>query len=57
MQRFERVLFVNDPGANAGPAFQCAVRLAAANGAQLSVIEVGEALPRTLSSLQKAFTS
>lgn len=56
MQRFERILFVNDPGVSAGPAFQRAVRLAAANGAQLTVIEVGEELPRTMDNLQKAFS-
>lgn len=56
MQRFERILFVNDPGVSAGPAFQRAVRLAAANEAQLTVIEVGEELPRSMDNLQKAFS-
>ena len=55
MKRFERILFVNDTDVNAEPAFRRAVRLAAANDAQLSVIDVGQEIPRTLSNLQKAF--
>ena len=55
MRRFERILFVNNTGVDAGPAFQRAVRLAAANGAQLSVIEVGEEVPHTMRKLQEAF--
>ena len=55
MQRFERILFVNDTGVNAEPAFRRAVRLAAANGAQLTVIDIGREFPRTMGNLQKAF--
>jgi len=55
MQRFERILFVNDTGVNAEPAFRRAVRLAAANSAQLTVIDIGQELPRTMNNLQKAF--
>jgi nucleotide-binding universal stress UspA family protein len=55
MQRFERILFVNDTGVNTEPAFRRAVRLAVANGAQLTVIDVGKELPRSMDNLQKAF--
>ncbi|MBT8127044.1 MAG: universal stress protein [Gammaproteobacteria bacterium] len=55
MQRFERILFVNDTRVNSEPAFRRAVRLAVANGAQLTVIAVGKELPRTMDNLQKAF--
>jgi len=55
MQRFERILFVNDTGVNAEPAFRRAVRLAAANGAQLTVIDIGQEFPRTMDNLQKVF--
>jgi len=55
MQRFERILFVNDADVNAAPEFRRAVHLAAVNGAQLTVIDVGQELPRTMEKLQKAF--
>ena len=55
MQRFERILFVNDTDTNAAPGFRRALRLAVVNGAQLTVIDIGQELPRTMSNFQKAF--
>ena len=54
MQRFKKILFVNDPNGNA-PALQRAVRLARANDAKLAIASVSEEIPRSLAKHRKAF--
>jgi nucleotide-binding universal stress UspA family protein len=55
MQRFEKILFVNQPATTATTAFQRAVRLARSNAAQLTIVGVSQEIPRTLINLQKTF--
>ena len=45
MQRFQKILFINDP-ANNTLALQRAVRLARANDAELTVASISEEPPR-----------
>ena len=55
MQRFEKILFINEPPANAKEALQRAVQLARSNEAQLTIINLGQELPRSMVTLQTTF--
>lgn len=55
MQRFTRILFVNDPAASAETALRRAVQLARTNTVQLTIVDVREGLPRSLANLEEAF--
>lgn len=52
MQRFQKILFVNDP-ADTARALQRAVRLARTNEAQLTIATLGEELPASMDALEK----
>lgn len=53
MQRFQKILLVNDPVTNSAPALQRAVALTRTNEAQLTIVSLSEELPRTLVNLKK----
>ena len=55
MQRFEKILFINDPANNAAAALQRAVRLTRTNEAKLTIANVIQEIPQTLNSLKKTF--
>ncbi|MGD8909621.1 MAG: universal stress protein [Chromatiales bacterium] len=55
MQRFSKILFVNDPAANVKPALNRALKLAQSNEAELTIASFIEEFPRSLSQLQKVF--
>ncbi len=55
MQRFKRILFVNEPGSKAITTPQRAVQLARANKAQLTLCDASPELPRTLANLAKTY--
>gem|GEM_PF-4809307 len=55
MQRFKKILFVNEPGSSAKTTPQRAAQLARNNGAQLTLCDVSPVLPRTLSNLHTAY--
>ncbi len=54
MQRFQQILFIDDPTDNV-PALQRAVRLARANQAKLTIASINEDLPRSLAHLKESF--
>ncbi len=56
MLGFKKILFINDPASTAGTALQRAVQLARSSEAQLSVVNLGQEIPRTLINLQKTFS-
>lgn len=53
MQRFEKILFIADPIADAGPALRRAVRLARSNEGQLTIATVGKEIPASLSDIEE----
>jgi nucleotide-binding universal stress UspA family protein len=53
MQRFKKILFVNDP-TDRGEALQRAARLARSNEAQLTIASVSEELPPPLADIKKS---
>lgn len=54
MQRFRKILFVNEPAGNK-PALVRAISLAQANQAQLNIVSISEELPRSMDNLSKSF--
>lgn len=55
MQRFEKILFVNDPGTDNAPALQRAAQLARTNQARLTIVNVGQELPASLNDFGQTF--
>jgi len=55
MQRFTKILFINDPPANSKRALKRALQLARANEAELTIASVIEEFPRSMNQLQKTF--
>ncbi len=55
MQRFQKILFVHESTSNQEMALRRAAQLARSNNAQLTLVNVGQELPRSLPNLQKAF--
>lgn len=55
MQRFKKILFVNEPNNSDISALSRAVELARKNGAQLTLCDASKMLPRTLVNLQQTF--
>lgn len=55
MHRFKNILMVNEPSTGAGTALARAVRLARANEAKLTIVNIAREIPRNLVNVQKAF--
>ncbi len=55
MQRFTKILFINDPPANSKRALKRALQLARANEAELTIISMIEEFPRSMTKLEKTF--
>ncbi len=55
MQRFEKILFIADPIADAAPALRRAVRLARSNEGQLTIATVSKEIPASLSDIAEEF--
>ncbi len=55
MQRFAKILFINDPPDKSKPALKRALQLARTNEAELTIINVIEEFPRSMNKLEKTF--
>jgi len=55
MQRFSKILFINDPPTKSKRALKRALQLARSNEAELTITSVLEELPRSMDKLQKTF--
>ena len=55
MQRFSKILFINDPPANSKRALKQALQLAHTNEAELTIISLLEEFPRSMNKLEKTF--
>ena len=55
MQRFKNILVVNEPATGTGPVLARAIRLARANEAQQTIVNIAREISRNLVNVQKAF--
>jgi universal stress protein E len=55
MNRFKKILFVNEPGVDSATTAQGAVNLARANKAELTLCDVAQELPASIENLEQTF--